>query len=166
MSSLLFGWVSCTILVTILTLALQRCLPPIRLHKMAALPWYPKPYETKLLYRQLLDRMHRDHPFLETGWWESNMCNPLSPPYQGCYFLIVLVLMCVLTVCICIFTASILHNVTRFQASFHSQGPSQGHSADHHQSRMGPWYPHEGSPGEDGGMGEADTHGTGCGTVL
>ena len=63
MSSLLFGWVSCTILVTILTLALQRCLPPIRLHKMAALPWYPKPYETKLLYRQLLDRMHRDHAF-------------------------------------------------------------------------------------------------------
>ena len=68
MSSLLFGWVSCTILVTILTLALQRCLPPIRLHKMAAaLPWYPKPYETKLLYRQLLDRMHRDHPF-----WKSD----------------------------------------------------------------------------------------------
>ena len=39
---------------------------------------------------QLLDRIHsdhpytgnsstdRDHPFLETGWWESNMCNPLS----------------------------------------------------------------------------------------
>ena len=64
MSSLLFGWVSCTILVTILTLALQQCLPPIRLHKMAAaLPWYPKPYETKLLYRQLLDRMHHDQPF-------------------------------------------------------------------------------------------------------